>query len=234
MSQGIASLHKILKDETRQKIILLLNEKESLGYTELLDTTEVGSTGRLNYHLKVLVELLQKNENGQYSLTEKGKLASQLLTEFPAKNVSSETEIHLSRRIMVVGIIVYTISSTGFLALYVRGIMNFSTLILNELIATGFLGIFLVSLILNKIGIKLSIKSQFSSSKIFSIIFWALAGTCAFMIGGSFLLYSFQTLLQSSGVPFVLFPFRWWVITSFAFGPLLGGYIGYLRYKRHR
>ncbi len=86
MSSGIASLHKVLKDDTRQKIILLLNEKGSLGYTELLDATETGSTGLLNYHLKVLGDLLIKDESGQYVLTEKGKLASRLLLEFPVEN----------------------------------------------------------------------------------------------------------------------------------------------------
>ena len=86
MSSGLTSLHKILKDETRRKIILLLNEKGSLGYTELLDTTEIGSTGLLNYHLKVLGDLLTKDEAGQYLLSEKGKLASRLLMEFPIEN----------------------------------------------------------------------------------------------------------------------------------------------------
>jgi DNA-binding transcriptional ArsR family regulator len=83
MSLGIASLHKILKDETRRKIILLLNEKDSLSYTELLEATKAGSTGNLNYHLKVLGDLLNKNEAGQYQLSEKGKLAFRLTVEFP-------------------------------------------------------------------------------------------------------------------------------------------------------
>jgi hypothetical protein len=83
MSQGIAYLHKILKDETRKKIVLLLNEKGSLSYTQLLEETEVGSTGLLNYHLKSLGDLIVKNETGQYLLSEKGKLASKLLIEFP-------------------------------------------------------------------------------------------------------------------------------------------------------
>ena len=72
--------------KSRRNIILLLNEKKTVSYTELLDATETGSTGLLNYHLKVLTELLEKNESGQYILTEKGKLASQLLLEFPEEN----------------------------------------------------------------------------------------------------------------------------------------------------
>ena len=82
MSKGIASIHKILKDETRQKIILMLNEKGSISYTDLMDTLGFVGTGLLNYHLKVLADLLIKNEDGQYMLTEKGQLAYRVLTEF--------------------------------------------------------------------------------------------------------------------------------------------------------
>jgi DNA-binding transcriptional ArsR family regulator len=87
MNSGIDSLHKILKDKTRRRIILLLREKESLSYTDLMNALEITNTGKMNYHLKVLGDLLSKGENGQYALTEKGMLASQLLIEFPEKTV---------------------------------------------------------------------------------------------------------------------------------------------------
>jgi len=83
MTNGFASLHKVLKDETRRRIVLLLNEKGSLSYTDLMNTLEIDNTGRMNYHLKVLDDLIAKRENGQYALTEKGKLSSQLLLELP-------------------------------------------------------------------------------------------------------------------------------------------------------
>jgi predicted transcriptional regulator len=83
MSEGIASLHKVLKDETRRKIILLLSDKGSLSYVDLMKELHITSTGKINYHLKILSDLLAKNEAGQYTLTEKGKLASRLLLEFP-------------------------------------------------------------------------------------------------------------------------------------------------------
>ena len=86
MSSGLASLHKILKDETRRKTVLLLSQKGVLSYTELMDELGIASTGMLNYHLKVLGDLLVKNEAGQYSLTERGKLAARFLTEFPDEN----------------------------------------------------------------------------------------------------------------------------------------------------
>ena len=83
MSSGIASLHKLLKDETRRRIILLLQEKGSLSYVDLMKALGITNTGKMNYHLKVLGSLLAKNEDGQYALTEKGTLASRLLLEFP-------------------------------------------------------------------------------------------------------------------------------------------------------
>ena len=83
MSQGIESLHKILKDETRSKAITLLKQKP-LSYTELMDALDITNTGTLNYHLKVLGELLTKNQEGLYTLTEKGILAYKVLTDFPS------------------------------------------------------------------------------------------------------------------------------------------------------
>ena len=83
MTSTIESLHKILKDEKRRKIVLILNEKRRVGYTDLMDDVKVVSTGTLNYHLKVLDDLIEKTPNGIYQLTEKGKLAYRMLTEFP-------------------------------------------------------------------------------------------------------------------------------------------------------
>jgi len=86
MGSGLEFLHKILKDETRRKIVLLLNEKEALSHTDLMEELGFLTTGLLNYHLKQLDNLLTKDTDGRYILTEKGKLATRLLTEFPEQN----------------------------------------------------------------------------------------------------------------------------------------------------
>ena len=96
MSSSLTELHKILKDDTRRKIIDLVNEKGSITYTEILNSLETTSTGLLNYHLKVLGDLLAKNESGEYLLTEKGKIAFTLITEFPQEN--GEAQRHVWRR----------------------------------------------------------------------------------------------------------------------------------------
>jgi hypothetical protein len=86
MGSGLDSLHKILKDETRRKIVLLLNEKGALSHTDLMEELGFLTTGLLNYHLKQLDGLLTKDADGKYILAEKGKLAIRLLTEFPEQN----------------------------------------------------------------------------------------------------------------------------------------------------
>jgi hypothetical protein len=87
MSSGLGSLHKVLKDETRIRIVLLLHEKGFLSYVDLMKGAEVTSTGKMNYHLKILSDIIAKTAEGQYILTEKGKLASRVLLEFPCENM---------------------------------------------------------------------------------------------------------------------------------------------------
>jgi DNA-binding transcriptional ArsR family regulator len=125
MSSGLASLHKILKDETRRKIILLLNEKGSLNYTDLMDTLEIVSTGTLNYHLKILGDLLTKNETGQYILTEKGKLASRLLLEFTEQDNQLQTKRKWWRRFWVVATLLQSAGLAVVLVFYFLGLLYF-------------------------------------------------------------------------------------------------------------
>jgi hypothetical protein len=107
MSSSLAVLNKILKDDTRIKIIGLVNEKGSITYTELLNSLETTSTGLLNYHLKVLGDLLAKNESGEYLLTEKGKVAFKLITEFPQ---NGEAQRHVWRRRFWISMAVFQIA----------------------------------------------------------------------------------------------------------------------------
>ena len=234
MDSALASLHKVLKDETRRKIILLLNEKGSLSYTDLINSLGMQSTGTLNYHLKILGELISKNELGLYVLTEKGRLASRLLIEFPDKKVYYQNEPQLPRWLSIATVIVSTIFMTGFIALYIRGVIDFSRFVIYEFIAVSAIIIFLISLYGRRITGTWSTKRQMSIHEIIHIGFYALASTSVFLLGGSLLLISFQTLLNSVGIPFALFPVSWWMIISLVLGPIIGGCVGYLIYKRSK
>lgn len=63
----------------------LLAEKEPLSYTDIMTLLQITNTGRLNYHLKVLGNLLSKDDSGRYHLTNEGKQAANLLRTFPER-----------------------------------------------------------------------------------------------------------------------------------------------------
>jgi DNA-binding transcriptional ArsR family regulator len=134
MSSGINSLHKILKDRTRRKIVLLLNEKGAISYTDLMDTLGFVTTGLLNYHLKVLGDLLTKNELGQYTLNEKGKLASKMLVEFPEDRPISSQGKPKWWRTFWIGVSIVTLAFIALnLLMYFLGYIDFSGLYQNLL-----------------------------------------------------------------------------------------------------
>jgi len=83
LSVDLPHLHGILKDQTRARVLELLEQKERLSYVELQTTLGIAHTGKLNYHLKILGDLISKDEqSGLYSLSEKGRVAVALLGKF--------------------------------------------------------------------------------------------------------------------------------------------------------
>jgi len=128
MSSDLTNLYKILKDENRQTIIALLEAKGALSYTELLEASGTGSTGLLNYHLKMLGDLVEKNSTGQYLLTEKGKVASSVLHNFPphADQARKRRAQKIYWSLLAVGQLVLLASFTVF---YFLGSIGSTTLI---------------------------------------------------------------------------------------------------------
>ncbi|MCW4030416.1 MAG: winged helix-turn-helix domain-containing protein [Candidatus Bathyarchaeota archaeon] len=104
MSSDLTTLHKILKDQTRRKILRLIEAKGALTYTDLMTALSCNNTGTLNYHLKILCELLEKNDAGQYVLSAKGKAASRLLVEFPEPDYSLQAKRSWWRRFWFVAV----------------------------------------------------------------------------------------------------------------------------------
>ena len=124
-----ASLHEVLGDETRRKIVRLLRENGTLSYTELMKATKVHSSGKMNYHLKVLDNLLSTNEKGQYSLTEKGVFAYTSSSSF--QNKKSLLRINTPWRQWMGSTVLSTIYLVGIFFLYSRGLLSFEVALLN-------------------------------------------------------------------------------------------------------
>jgi hypothetical protein len=116
-----SSLHKILSDTTRRSILELLTEKEAVSYTEIMALLQVTNTGRLNYHLKALGNLISKDDQGKYHLTERGKLAVDLLKTFPErappekKNRISGLKIAAAVVLLLAGILLISFAAGIFL-----------------------------------------------------------------------------------------------------------------------
>jgi len=79
---------KVLKDTTRRRILRLLAEEGPLEYSEILRRLGLKSTGRLNYHLKILKDFIVKDASGRYRLNEKGMLLYRFMTNFQFNTVA--------------------------------------------------------------------------------------------------------------------------------------------------
>jgi len=124
MNADLASLHKILKDETRRKILLELNKTGNLTYTDLLAAVNISKTGTLNYHLKILGDLLSKNESGQYLLSEKGRAAVHLLIEFPEADYSIQEKKLWWKRFWVAAVTIDAVSIALIIAFSITGYID--------------------------------------------------------------------------------------------------------------
>jgi hypothetical protein len=87
MGVDFESFGDVLKHPIRHKIVLALYATKSLSYTDLMGAVEASNTGKFNYHLKILGDLIAKDAEGKYVLSEKGQLAAQFLQKFPEKQV---------------------------------------------------------------------------------------------------------------------------------------------------
>jgi len=71
-------LLKALSHKIRRKILKLIQDYSFLKYSDLLRELSL-STGKLNFHLRQLTNLIEKDKDGIYRLTERGKTALEIL-----------------------------------------------------------------------------------------------------------------------------------------------------------
>jgi hypothetical protein len=100
MSVDFESLSDVLKHPIRRRIILALSEGKSMSYVDLMNLVEVTNTGRFNYHLKILADLIEKDGNGKYGLSDKGRLAVQFLQKFGEKE-DKQTPLRMADAVLI-------------------------------------------------------------------------------------------------------------------------------------
>ncbi len=233
MVAGLNSLHRILKDETRRKTIFLLNEKGSLSYTDLMNTLGIANTGKLNYHLKMLNDLLMKTEDGRYTLSEKGTLALRLLQEFEEKKSQSEIDASFPKAFyVVVGLFATFFLSLNF-GLFIIGTIDFNQFL--TYIVTTVIGVVFL-LVAERARVKRAAwlpKRQMLGAKITFIAVGALAGAIICFFGVGLLLVG----INVAGVPVRLagvMTFNAFIAISFSAGAIVGALLGYLFYKKSK
>jgi predicted transcriptional regulator len=141
MDMDWSSLHKAMRDSTRRSIVELLSERQTLNYTDIMTVLGVTNTGRLNYHLKALGDLISKNSEGGYQLTDKGRAAANLLRTFPerAPNGSSplRTLVYLVLTIVGGAVVASIAGLTIFFLAVGAGLSGFFVLLLATLCGLG-------------------------------------------------------------------------------------------------
>lgn len=102
----------------RRSIVLALSERENMSYVDLMNLVEATNTGKFNYHLKILGDLIAKNQDGRYVLTEKGRLTAQFLQKFPEKE-SQQTPLGMADAVLI-GFAGYvlTVCNPGFWSVF--------------------------------------------------------------------------------------------------------------------
>jgi hypothetical protein len=230
MVSGLESLHKVLKDEKRRNIIRLLNENGNRSYTDLMKALGIGSTGKLNYHLKILNELITKQGDGQYILTEKGKLAARLLDEFGPRRSQSEIDAPFPRGYMI-GVSLFSVAALSLdFGLYLLAQINFNDFAI-YLASSVLAVVFLVAA--ERARIKRSMwtaRNQMLGAKISIMFAGAYAGGVIWFFAGGLLL----GILVQAGIHNPFPSFNAWIAFSFIAGAIMGALLGYLVYKRSR
>lgn len=225
MDSEIASLHKILKDKTRRSIILLLHERGSLSYVNLMEEIGVTNTGTMNYHLKVIGDLiLKKKDDGQYELTEKGRRASRLLLEGPEEN---RQQIGIKpnwwRKFWLESSVVVAVLLIAVLIVYFSGYMN-SDWVYQSILAiiSGVAFSYMIHHVLRNVLPK---RTQLKVAK----AVWIGVGACIGWVL-SFFGTVFIILLGGPNLLHVLG--YWWFVLVFLIAPFMGVPIGYWIGKR--
>lgn len=89
MKDDFSKANKILANSTRRLILELIRKKGEVSYVEIRKALGHINTGKLNYHLKIIDDLVTKNSiTGKYGLTLAGIAALKML------EAKDETEIY--------------------------------------------------------------------------------------------------------------------------------------------
>ena len=168
---------------------------------------------------------LVKNQDGLYSLTEKGKLAIRLMEEFCERKSQSVQDAPFPRGYYIVVGLFSSIFLILEMGLFISGIINLQSLA--EYMATTVFGI--VFLVFAERARRRRAMSKPSSQMLGAKLSLIFAGAFA---GGVILFFSGGLVIGLLRI--WTFTFDSWIITSFTIGSIIGGFVGYGIYKKSK
>ncbi len=81
-----------ISNETRRKILKLLAEEPGLTYTKIMQRLGITDSGTLGFHMKKMKRLLRRSEFGEYSLSELGRKALEIIKRLEGGEAPLESE----------------------------------------------------------------------------------------------------------------------------------------------
>jgi DNA-binding transcriptional ArsR family regulator len=108
------SIFAALKNPIRRQILILLEQKGEVSFTDIQNAVGINDTGLLSYHLKELNLLVEQSSRGKYSLSEIGETSMALFRkvereqERTSKQVRNEIERYVGKIFFIFPIIALT------------------------------------------------------------------------------------------------------------------------------
>lgn len=82
-----------LKHPIRRQILLLLEQKGEVSFTDIQDAVGINDTGLMSYHLKELAPLVEQTARGKYCLSEIGQTSIQFFQKVEREKRRSSTMV---------------------------------------------------------------------------------------------------------------------------------------------
>jgi uncharacterized RDD family membrane protein YckC/DNA-binding HxlR family transcriptional regulator len=87
--ENISRILSVLSHRLRREILLNLSQKSELSFTDLMNSLNV-DTGKLSFHIRGLVGLIEQTPTGKYRLTKSGENALRLIRELETWAIEAE------------------------------------------------------------------------------------------------------------------------------------------------
>lgn len=83
-----------LKHPIRRQILLLLEDRGEVSFTEIQNALGLSDTGLISYHLKELATLIEQSRRGKYSLSEVGRASMTLFRKVEMEKDKTSKTVH--------------------------------------------------------------------------------------------------------------------------------------------